>query len=132
MGQYAHTSWTIRDGYSLGGVFALAQTPDGYLWLASEFGLFRFDGLHFTPWHPQAGQELRDKPYSLLVSRDGTPWIGTFAGLVSWDGRKLTEHPEVGKDFVTSLLEDHAGTIWAGTYARPGQLCEIHPDRTLC
>src|SRR5215468_8221240 len=31
--QYAHTSWTARDGYSPGTVFAIAQTPDGYLWV---------------------------------------------------------------------------------------------------
>jgi len=28
----------------------MAQTPDGFLWLAGEFGLVRFDGLHFTQW----------------------------------------------------------------------------------
>ena len=46
--QYAHTSWTVRGGFSLGAVFAMAQTPDGYLWLGSEFGLFRFDGVSFV------------------------------------------------------------------------------------
>jgi len=49
IGQYAHTSWTLRDGYSLGGVFAMAQTPDGYLWLGGEFGLFRFDSVFGGP-----------------------------------------------------------------------------------
>ena len=44
--QYAHTAWTVRDGFSVGAIFAMAQTPDGYLWLGSEFGLFRFDGVH--------------------------------------------------------------------------------------
>jgi ligand-binding sensor domain-containing protein len=48
--QYAHTSWTARDGALLGLVFAIAQTPDGYLWIAGSFGLFRFDGLRFEPW----------------------------------------------------------------------------------
>jgi ligand-binding sensor domain-containing protein len=33
--QYAHTAWTVRDGFSLNGVFAMAQTPDGYLWLGN-------------------------------------------------------------------------------------------------
>ena len=47
--QYAHTLWTVRDGFSLGNVFAMAQTPDGYLWLGAEFGLFRFDGVRFIP-----------------------------------------------------------------------------------
>ena len=123
--QYAHTSWTVRDGYSLGAVFAMAQTPDGYLWLGGEFGLFRFDGVRFIPWQPPAGQQLPDKPYSLLVTRDGTLWIGTFAGLVSWNGDKLTQYPELDELFVTSLLEDREGTVWAGILANQGRLCAI-------
>jgi signal transduction histidine kinase/ligand-binding sensor domain-containing protein/DNA-binding NarL/FixJ family response regulator len=130
--QYAHTAWTVRDGYSLGIVFATAQTPDGYLWLAAEFGLFRFDGVHFTPWQPPAGQELPNKPYSLLVSRDGTLWIGTFAGLASWNGIELTHYPEIDKAFVTSLLEARDGTVWAGILADKGQLCRIRGGRAQC
>ena len=72
--QYGHTAWTARDGFSVGSIFAMAQTPDGYLWLGSEFGLFRFDGLHAVPWQPPAGQQLPQKPYALLASRDGTFW----------------------------------------------------------
>ena len=52
--QYGHTSWTARDGFALGAVFAMAQTPDGYLWLGSEFGLFHFDGVRFVRWEPQS------------------------------------------------------------------------------
>ena len=112
--QYGHTAWTARNGFSVGAIFAMAQTPDGYLWLGSEFGLFRFDGVQAVPWQPPAGQKLPDKPYALLVTRDGTLWIGTFAGLVSWNGDKLTRYPEIGDRFVTSLLEDREGTVWAG------------------
>ena len=135
--QYAHTSWTARDGYSLGAVFAMAQTPDGYLWLGGEFGLFRFDGVRFMPWQPPAGQRLPDKPYSLLVTRDGTLWIGTFAGLVSWNGDKLTQHPELYGKFVTSLLEDREGTVWAGILggspgSPTGRLCAIRSGSVQC
>ena len=56
--QYAHTSWTARDGAVLGLVFAMAQTHDGYLWAAGSFGMFRFDGLRFVPWQPPQGQSL--------------------------------------------------------------------------
>ena len=37
--QYAHTTWRVRNGFSLGNIYAIAQTPDGYLWLGTEFGL---------------------------------------------------------------------------------------------
>ena len=134
--QYGHTSWTARNGFSVGAIFAMAQTPDGYLWLGSEFGLFRFDGVQAVPWQPPAGQTLPDKPYALLVTRDGTLWIGTFAGLVSWKGDKLTRYAEIGDRFVTSLLEDREGTVWAGlsgTSDPPtGQLCAIRSGRAQC
>jgi PAS domain S-box-containing protein len=132
IGEYAHTSWTSRDGYSLGAVFAMAQTPDGYLWLASQSGLVRFDGEKFTPWQPPAGKSLPNHPYSLMVSRDGTLWIGTFSGLVSWNGVRLTEYPELRKGFVTSLLEDRDGTVWAGIIASKGELCEIRGGQARC
>jgi signal transduction histidine kinase/ligand-binding sensor domain-containing protein len=135
--QYGHTAWTARDGFSVGAIFAMAQTPDGYLWLASEFGLFRFDGVHAISWQPPAGQQLPNAPYALLVTRDGTLWIGTFAGVVSWNGNKLTEYPEVGRVFVTSLLEDREGTVWAGILAGSsetpaGRLCAIRGGRAEC
>jgi signal transduction histidine kinase/streptogramin lyase len=131
--QYAHTSWTVRDGFSLGAIFAMAQTPDGYLWLGAEFGMFRFDGVHFIPWQPPAGQQFPDKPYSLLVTRDGTLWIGTYAGLVSWNGAELTRYPELDGQFVTSLLEDRQGTVWAGTIGPTnGQLCSIRSGSAQC
>jgi PAS domain S-box-containing protein len=129
--QYSHTSWTSRDGYALGAVFAITQTPDGYLWLGGEFGLFRFDGVSFTRWKPPAGQELPSQPYSLMVARDGTLWIGTFGGLASWNGTTLTRYPGLDDMFVTSLLEDRDGTVWAGTLS-PGRLCEVRSARVQC
>src|SRR5271165_1970553 len=137
IGQYAHTAWTVRDGFSLGAIYAMAQTPDGYLWLGGENGLFRFDGVHAVLWQPPAGQPLPDKPYSLLVTRDGTLWIGTYAGLVTWRDGKLTRYPEVGEHFVTSLLEDHEGTVWAGILGGSpgtptGRLCAIRSGHAQC
>jgi signal transduction histidine kinase/ligand-binding sensor domain-containing protein len=130
--QYAHKAWTVRDGFSVGTIFAMAQTLDGYLWLGAEFGLFRFDGIHSAPWQRPAGEHLPSAPYSLLVTRDGTLWIGTFSGLVSWNGGKLTRYPELGTQFVTSLLEDREGTVWAGTLEDSGRLCAIRSGRAQC
>ena len=113
--QYGHTAWTIRDGFARWHRLRDGPDADGYLWLASEFGLFRSDGVRFVRWEPPAGQQLPESPYALLVTRDGTLWIGTFAGLASWNNGKLTQYPEVGARFITSLLEDREGTVWVGT-----------------
>ena len=53
LSQYAHTAWKIRDGFFKGAILAIAQTPDGYLWLGTEFGLLRFDGVRAVPWAAQ-------------------------------------------------------------------------------
>ena len=135
--QYGHHAWTVPDGFSLGNIYAMAQTPDGYLWLGGEFGLFRFDGVRTIPWQPPAGQHLPNKPFSLLVTRDGALWIGTFAGLVSWSGGKLTRYPELDGLVVTSLLEDREETVWAGLMdsssgTHAGRLCAIRKGSTQC
>src|SRR5215468_950332 len=124
--QYAHSAWTVRDGFSIGNIYAIAQTPDGYLWLGSEFGLFRFDGVHAIQWQPPAGQHLPDRNInSLLVTRDGTLWIGTFAGLVALSGGKLSRPPAMAEGFVASLFEDTDGVLWVSSLGETGKLCAI-------
>ncbi len=76
--QYGHTAWRIRDGYFAGAPTAMAQTRDGFLWIGTNAGLLRFDGVRFTPWEPPAGSRLPDERIiSLLGTRDGSLWIGT-------------------------------------------------------
>ena len=97
----------------------MAQTPDGYLWLGPENGLFRFDGVRSVPWQPPAGQQLPDKNInSLLVTRDGSLWIGTFGGLVILRDGSLARPPVLHDQFVASLFEDGEGTVWAASLDR--------------
>jgi hypothetical protein len=64
---YAHNTWTVRAGFSVGAIFA-PQTPDGYLWLGSEFGLFSLRRRsQVSRGNPRAGQRLPANPYSLLA-----------------------------------------------------------------
>jgi len=101
--QYAHTAWKVREGFTQGTITSIAQTPDGYLWLGAEFCLFRLDGVHSVPWQPGGSEFL---PSSLirtvLVSRDGTLWIGTHKGLDSWKDGKLTLYSEISGQRVDS------------------------------
>ena len=136
--QYAHTAWRIRDGFSKGIIFAIAQTPDGYLWLGTDFGLLRFDGVKAVPWQPPTGEHLPGGPVRrLFVARDGTLWVGTTTGLASWKNGKLTERPELAGRQVAALLEDREGTIWVGTghvnvSEIPGRLCAIQAGNVHC
>jgi len=50
--QYAHTAWRVRDGFVKDEILSIAQTPDGYLWLSTEFGIYRFDGVRAVPLAP--------------------------------------------------------------------------------
>ena len=131
--QYAHTAWKVRDGFTKGGIETIAQTPDGYLWLGTELGLYRFDGVRAVPWQPPAGERLPSNIISsLLVDRDGTLWIGTRKGLRSWKDGKLTQYPEIGRAMVLSLLEDRSGKVWLGTVEPNGRLCEIRAGKAKC
>src|ERR1700751_2038863 len=109
--QYGHKSWTQRDGFAVGNIFAIAQTSDGYLWLGGDFGLFRFDGVNAVRWQPPGQRPSESFVFRLLGARDGTLWIGTFDGLSTWNGTTLVRHPEFDGRTIGSLLEDHEGTV---------------------
>ena len=130
--QYAHTAWKVRDGFVKGFLYSIAQTPDGYLWLGTEFGLLRFDGVRAVPWQPPTGQQLpgRDIP-ALLVTQDGALWIGTFDGLARWKDGKLTTYPELSGYSISSLLQEREGTVWIGT-KDPAKLCSFQSERMQC
>jgi signal transduction histidine kinase/ligand-binding sensor domain-containing protein len=132
--QYAHSAWFFRNGFLNGAVYAITQTPDGYLWLGTQSGVVRFDGARAVPLALPPGQQLPSTAVtSLLAARDGTLWIGTFDGLASWKDGRLTEYPALAQRSVIALFEDRDGTMWAGGFGGPtGKLCAIRGGRTTC
>jgi len=137
--QYAHTAWKIGEGFATGSIQDIAQTSDGYLWLATEAGLLRFDGVRTLPWQPPRGEHLPSIDIrALIVASDGTLWLGTAKGLVSWKDGKLAHYPELDGSDVASLLQDRQGTIWAagvvweGGLSQPGKLCAIRVGAIEC
>src|SRR5919206_750156 len=125
--QYAHNAWKVREGFFKDSINSIAQTPDGYLWLGTQFGLLRFDGVRNAPWQPPPGQQLPSEHiFSLLAARDGTLWIGTSKGLSSWKDGKLTRYAELDGQYIFKLLEDREGAVWAAGRAVPvGKLCAV-------
>src|ERR1700685_3798256 len=65
--QYGHTAWRIQDGVFSGAPHAITQTTDGYLWIGTEAGLWRFDGVRFVPWTSPDGQLLPSSAIDVLL-----------------------------------------------------------------
>lgn len=73
---YQHQAWGQVEG-APAQVRFIAQTSDGYLWLSSDHGLYRFDGTYFEHMQAVGGQSLHSEHVvGLLSSRDGGLWVG--------------------------------------------------------
>jgi signal transduction histidine kinase/ligand-binding sensor domain-containing protein len=115
--QLYHSSWTAKDGLP-GIVTALAQTKDGYLWVGTTDGLFRFNGLSFDLYQPEAGDFPSRTVIALAATRDGGLWIGYFRGGASFlkNGQVTNYSDRDGFPYgrVRSFAQDLDGNIWAG------------------
>lgn len=117
--EFHHTAWTSEQGAPVD-MYAMAQTPDGWLWLGGPPGLFRFDGVQFEQVAiegRQAGQSVAVA--SLLADDSGDLWVGYIRGGVTRIGKRSVQHygkaeglPEAS---VTSVARDARGVLWAGT-----------------
>src|ERR1700736_3508424 len=117
--QFHHTAWSETDG-APSEISALAQTEDGYLWIGSARGLFRFDGAKFEEYKPQPGVELPSHSiYSLMATPDGGLWIAfepTGVGLLKNGVLTVFNAPgERPRSPIHCFARDLDGTIWAGT-----------------
>ncbi|WP_420224773.1 sensor histidine kinase [Pigmentiphaga litoralis] len=109
-----HRRWAAADG-GPSQVGALAQTPDGYLWLGTNASLYRFDGFRFTSYQPTAGAPLGI--VSSLLATDAGLWIGERAGGIAAlaDGvlRRYGSREGVPDGVVYGLAQGKDGSIWA-------------------
>jgi len=114
-----HTAWTARDGVPPF-VIALAQTEDGWLWLASSVGLYRFDGMRFERYMPPDGALPSINATALRAAPDNGLWVGYRFGGISLlrKGRTVRHYGTAdGLPAVTvwDVLQDGTGTAWAAT-----------------
>ena len=81
--QYGQQLWQTDSGLPQNTVHAIRQTQDGYLWLSTDGGLVRFDGIDFTLFDKRSTPELRSNLFGALTeTADGTLWASTADGLV--------------------------------------------------
>lgn len=110
-----HQAWGVREGVP-GSVTSITQTPDGYLWLATSVGLYRFDGVHFERYALPA--DNRPNAVTRVWSfGDGQLWVAYNGALLSVlkDGQ-LTDFgkPEgLGLQVIRNLARDREGAMWA-------------------
>jgi signal transduction histidine kinase/ligand-binding sensor domain-containing protein len=131
--QYAHTAWRMQDGVFGGAPHAITQTADGYIWVGTDAGLVRFDGVRFTPWDPPADKRSAiSAVYSLLGGRDGTLWIGSAAGLAALKNDRLIDYPRM-RARVNTIVEDQAGIVWvARSRTAAGGICRVASEKLQC
>ena len=114
LGQYGHDVW------GEGSIQAIVQSRDGYIWLGTQQGLMRFDGLGFTVYDRQTVPLMRSNSVlALCEDREGGIWLGMESGgaLRLKDGRftALTGQDGLPAERVTCLFEDSHAGLWLGT-----------------
>jgi signal transduction histidine kinase/ligand-binding sensor domain-containing protein len=114
------TSWSQKDGLPPGSVRAVAQDHKGYLWVGTDGGLVRFDGLRFVNWDALHSTPLPNAAVRVLIAaRDGSIWIG-FAndrGVARLHGGQVQMYAGgegIMAGTVTAIVEDQSGTVWVG------------------
>lgn len=111
-------SWQREQGMPHSPIRALAQTANGYLWIGSDDGVSRFDGMRFASVALPQGLQT-GSVRTLLGDSRGALWIGTASnGLVRCENGLfsiVTTRQGLGSDSITALAEDTRGRIWIGT-----------------
>lgn len=118
--QYVHKTWQSDAGLPVNSVLSIAQTADGYVWLGTEEGLVRFDGVRFTTFEKGITPGLgSNQIWTLLVDHQQNLWIGTRGGGLSRFSAghfsQFTSPVLSSTESILSLYEDKQGALWIGT-----------------
>lgn len=116
-GDYILTNWTRTHGFPSNTIKGIAQTPDGFVWLATLGGLVRFDGVATEVFTPRNAPELRHSVIgSVLVDRRGTLWaLDRSGGLTTYGDGRFSRVAITDLNWTISgseLAEGNDGTIY--------------------
>ena len=132
LSQYILRTWLVEQGLPQNAVIHTLQTRDRYIWIGTQNGLARFDGVRFQVFDKANTPELRSSYITALYeSRDGRLWVGTEGGgLVRLGAGRFTAYTSadgLSNDRIWSIAEDAQGVLWAGTAG--GGLCFLKDGR---
>ena len=118
---------TADENYGLGNVWDIFEDHEGFIWFATEDGLYRYDGYELVAYKQQPGLNSISSNFALCIYEDKNEnlWIGTLGGGLNLFDRKSNRffhyqnNPDdphsLPHDRVKSILEDHQGNLWFGT-----------------
>ncbi len=117
--RYERQTWQVESGLPQDTVHAILQTRDGFLWLATEGGVVRFDGIKFTTYDSEnTPQFLSNDVRALFEDASGSLWFGSADGLTRLQGSKWTTFSTADglpSNNIYSLCGDRHGTLWVVT-----------------
>ena len=131
LAHYSHQRW-IEGSEAPAPVKAMAQGKDGFLWLATGEGLFRFDGTRFERIEPEDHPRKHDQPSALLITRSGEVWTNfetshRFAVYRHGVLRVLDAPPAPSR--IVMMSEGIDGSIWALTANYDAEVLRFHDGR---
>lgn len=119
LSRHGHDVWLTENGLPQNTVHSIAQTSDGYVWIGTEEGLARFDGVRFTIFDKQNTPQIKSNFIrALLADRQGALWIGTAEGLVrrlNGNFTLFTTNEGLPSNTIQAILEDRQGNLWVAT-----------------
>jgi PAS domain S-box-containing protein len=139
--QYVREEWSAANGLPGGAVHAIAQSPDGYLWIGTDKGLVRFDGFTFLPEPPKSLLPQNDPILGLITDAEGDLWVrmqtagilrynrGKFENLASGPNATVTQVTTIARENGAGML---LSDLMSGTLRlRRGRLDLVAPAKIL-
>jgi ligand-binding sensor domain-containing protein/signal transduction histidine kinase len=119
LNEFGHQVWLTENGLPQNTVQTIVQTDDGYLWVGTQDGLARFDGLNFTVFDKENTPAFKSNDIRFLhEDRQGRLWISTSYGLIcrhNGQFKVFTVSEGLPDNSVGPVVEDTNGNIWIGT-----------------
>ncbi|RLD69294.1 MAG: hypothetical protein DRI95_00540 [Bacteroidetes bacterium] len=114
---YFFDNYNVKEGLAQSKVFYTHQDSKGYLWLGTEAGVSRFDGINFVNYNTEDGL-AQNGVKTILEDKQGNIWLGHKGGGISRiSGNKIqsSKNDSINVD-ITCFLEDDKGVLWFGTF----------------